>query len=98
VRTTRAPASFSIAAMLLLALIVWQAIGLPEVEGPFPDRIGLTFPISLAGATGVFGGVLSVVASPRRRERFISLGTFAGFCVGVAFYALSLFVQLLSAL
>jgi hypothetical protein len=82
--------------MALFALIVWQALGLPEVEGPIPDRIGFDFILSLAGAGGVVGGVLSSVAWPRRREQFISGGTFAGFCAGVSFYALSLFVQLLS--
>jgi hypothetical protein len=27
--------------MLALALIIWQVSGLPEVEDPIPDRIGL---------------------------------------------------------
>lgn len=82
--------------MLLLALIVWQALGLPEVEDPFPDRIGLTFPVGLAGACGVVGGVLGFIAWPRRREQFISIGTVLGFCIGAGFYALSLIIQVAS--
>lgn len=84
--------------MALLALLVWQILGLPEVEDPTPDRIGLTLPIGLAGAGGVFGGVLSVVGWPQKRERFISVGTFIGFSVGLGFYALSLAAQLLFSL
>jgi hypothetical protein len=81
--------------MVLLALIVWQALGLPEVEGPIPDRIGLEYLFELAGAGGVIGGMVSVVAWPRRREQFISVGTIIGFAIGASFYALSLVVQLL---
>ena len=94
-RATRAPASFSIGAMFLLALIVWQALGLPEVENPIPDRIGLGYLFELAGAGGVIGGIVSLVAWPRRREQFISVGSVVGFSIGAGFYALSLFVQLL---
>lgn len=88
---------FSIGTMFLLALIVWQALGFPEVEGPIPDRIGFGFIVSLAGAGGVVGGVLSLVAWPRKREQFVSWGTFIGFFFGVGFYALSLIVQVVSA-
>jgi hypothetical protein len=80
--------------MLVLALIVWQALGFPEVEDPFPDRIGLGLLISLAGAGGVLGGFFSV-RWPQRRESFISIGTVVGFCIGSGFYALSLIAQLL---
>ena len=58
--------------MLALALILWQALGFPEVEDPIPDRIGFGSIIELAGACGVFGGVIGVVAWPRRREQFIA--------------------------
>jgi hypothetical protein len=81
--------------MLMLALIVWQTLGLPEVEDPIPDKIGLSFSIDLAGALGVIGGILSVIAWPRRREQFISVGTVVGFCLGIGIYALSILVQLL---
>jgi hypothetical protein len=94
-RATRAPASFSIGVMFLLALIVWQALGFPEVEDPVPDRIGLGYLFELGGAGGVIGGMVSLIASPRRRELFISVGTLVGFAIGAGFYALSLAVQLL---
>jgi hypothetical protein len=80
--------------MLVLTLIVWQTLGLPEVEDPVPDRIGLGLFLSLAGAGGVLGGILSV-RWPQRREWFISWGTFVGFCIGGGLYALSLLAQLL---
>jgi len=82
--------------MLLFAFLLGQAFGLPEVEDPIPDTIGLDYIFAAAGAGGVVGGVVSAVVWPRRGERFISLGTFAGFCVGFGFYALSLVVQLIS--
>lgn len=82
--------------MLLLALMIGQALGLPEVEDPIPDRIGLGLLLSLAGAGGLFGVLLSI-RWPHKRERFISYGTFAGFCIGSSFYAVSLLAQLLYA-
>lgn len=97
-RATRALLPTSIGAMLLFAFLLGQALGLPEVEDPIPDKIGLDYIFSAAGAGGVIGGVLSLVACPRRREEFISLGTFIGLCVGGGLYALSLFIQLSSGL
>jgi hypothetical protein len=88
--------SFSIGAMLVLALLVWQALGLPEVEDPIPEKIGLGSIVGLAGAFGILAGILSVIVRPLKRERFVGVGTLAGFCVGVGIYALSLFVQLIS--
>lgn len=95
-RATRAPASFSIAAMLLLAFLLGQALGLPEVDDPMPDKIGLGYLVSLAGAGGVLGGVVSVVGWPQKRERFVSVGTFIGFCIGFGVYVSALIFQLLS--
>jgi hypothetical protein len=70
--------------MLVLALLIGQALGLPEVEDPIPDRIGLSFLLSLAGVGGMFGGFVSLVW-PRRRERLSGLGTLAGFCLGCVY-------------
>lgn len=84
--------------MLLLALIVWQALGFPEVEDPLPEKIGIDSIVGYAGAGGVLAIVLSVVWRQQGREWLISLGTFAGFCFGVALYGLSLLAQLLSSL
>jgi hypothetical protein len=81
--------------MLVLALLIGQALGLPEVEDPIPDKIGLDYLVSLAGAGGVLGAVLSV-ARPQRRDLFVSVGTFLGFCGGCGLYAISLAIQILS--
>lgn len=80
--------------MLVLALIVWQTLGLPEVEDPLPEKIGLGLLLSLAGAGGMFGVILSV-RWPQKREWLISRGTFVGFCIGSSLYCASLFAQLL---
>jgi hypothetical protein len=80
--------------MLVLALLLGQAVGLPEVEDPVPDKIGLGYLVSLAGAGGVLGAVLSV-AKPQKRDLFVSVGTFLGFCAGCVLYAMSLGIQLL---
>jgi hypothetical protein len=81
--------------MLVLALLVGQALGLPEVENPIPERIGLTFLLSFAGVGGIFGGFLSLIW-PWKRDLLISLGTLAGFSLSCAVYALLLLIQLLS--
>lgn len=82
--------------MLMLALIVWQALGFPEVEDPIPERIGLGSIVELAGAVGILAGILSVIVRSQKRERLVGIGTFVGFCIGVVLYALSLFAQLIS--
>lgn len=97
-RATRAPLRFSIGAMLALALVLWQAFGLPEVEDPFPDRIGLEVLVSFAGAGGVLAGVLCIGSSPAKKERAVSLGALFGFCLGAVYYILSLLAQIASAL
>jgi ABC-type Fe3+-siderophore transport system permease subunit len=80
--------------MLVLALIVLQALGLPEVEDPVPDRIGLSLLMSFAGVGGIIATVLSLITRSRRREWLVGIGTLAGLGIGICFYALSLFVQL----
>jgi len=84
--------------MLALALLIVQALGLPEVENPVPDKIGLGYLVSLAGAGGVLGGVVSVIGWPQKREQFVTVGTFFGFCIGLAIYASALIIQLISSL
>jgi hypothetical protein len=93
VRATRGAASFSIGAMLLLAFLLGQALGLPEVEDPIPDKIGITFPFGFAGACAVLAGFL-YLNSPTKRERAVGVGGLIGFCLGWAFYLMSLLVQL----
>ena len=89
---------FSIGAMPMFALIVWQALGFPEVEDPIPDRVGFGTIVGLAGAGGILMGVLGGMVQPRKRERYASIGTFVGLCLGVVLYGLSLFAQLISSL
>jgi hypothetical protein len=86
--------SFSIGAMLALALIAWQVLGLPEVEDPFPDRIGLGSIVGRAGVAGMRAGVLRLITRPSNRDRFVGIGTLVGLCFGIGFYALSLIAQL----
>jgi hypothetical protein len=95
VRATRALSLASIGAMLVFALLLGQAFGLPEVESPIPEKIGLGDIIALAGAGGVLGGMVGVCCSPKNRERAISVGSVLGLCVGAGFYAVVLLVQLL---
>jgi len=84
--------------MVIVVLILWQALGFPEVEDPIPDRIGLEDLFFFAGAGGVLGGISSFGSPSAKRERAASRGTLAGFCFGAAVYCLSLLVQVLSAI
>jgi len=84
--------------MFLLALIVVQALGLPEVEDPIPERIGLGDLVSLAGTGGVVAGVAFITASAPKRDKAIRWGALIGFGFGVVLYLVSLIVQLISGL
>jgi hypothetical protein len=84
--------------MFLLALIIWQVSGLPEVEDPIPDRIGLGHLFALAGAGGVLGGIWQFRAPPAERERAVGWGTLAGFCVGAFAYCVLLLLQIISSI
>jgi hypothetical protein len=84
--------------MLVLALLIGHALGLPEVEDPIPERIGLGYLVSFAGTGGVLGGVVSAVGWPQKREQFVSVGTFIGFYAGLCLYASALIYQLISGL
>jgi hypothetical protein len=84
--------------MLVLALLLGQALGLPEVENPIPERIGLGDVFTAAGAGGVLGGMVGVCCSPKSKERAISVGSVIGFCVGAGFYAIALVIQVASGL
>ncbi len=84
--------------MLLLALLLGQALGLPEVENPIPEKIGLPDVFTVAGAGGVLGGMVGVCCSPKEKERAISVGSVIGLCIGSAFYAVALLIQVASGL
>lgn len=94
-RAIRAPASFSIGAMLVLALLIGHALGLPEAESPIPDKIGLGDVFALAGAGGVLGGIACFRSSSARQEQGVKWGVLIGFCLGSAIYCLSFLAQLL---
>ena len=70
----------------------------PRVEDPLPKSIGLGFPFALAGAGGVFAGVLYADASPVTRNRAIGRGGQIGFWLGMAAYFVSLAAQVGSSL
>jgi hypothetical protein len=84
--------------MLVFALLLGQALGLPEVEDPIPERIGLEDVVTVAGAGGVLGGIVGVCCSPKSKERAISVGSVIGFCIGTGFYAIALVIQVASSL
>jgi hypothetical protein len=69
-----------------MATLVVLAALLPRVENPWPETIGLGFPLSTAGAGGVLAGVLFNEADPRRRDRATRLGAFTGFWLGAVAY------------
>lgn len=75
---------------LLLILVV----AVPEAEGPLPDRIGPTAPITGAGIGGVVASIIFIVASTPKRESAIKWGVLVGFVFGAVLYLLALFVQI----
>lgn len=84
--------------MLLVAFLLGQAFGLPEVENPIPEKIGLQDVFSLAGAGGVLGGIAGFGLPSAQQEQGVKWGAFLGFCCGIAMYCLLLLIQVLSAL
>jgi hypothetical protein len=79
--------------VLGLALAFLLASLFPRVENPWPETIGLSLPFALAGAGAILGGVLSFDAPPPRRDRQIRWFGLVGFCFGMAFYFISLVVE-----
>ncbi|MGN6557678.1 MAG: hypothetical protein ACTHLH_06655 [Solirubrobacterales bacterium] len=84
--------------MLVLALMIGQALGLPEVENPIPDRINITAPFLAAGMGGALAGLVFVFSPQARRERAMRIWGLVGFAIGGAFYLFALIVQLISEL
>jgi hypothetical protein len=84
--------------VLLLTLLIGQAQGLPEVENPIPDQIGLANIFEVAGAGGVIGAITRFRSAPAKREQRNVWGLLLGFCVGAIAYCLLLALQVLSAL
>jgi len=88
----------SIGGVLLLAFLLGQALGLPEVENPIPEKIGLEDVFTVAGAGGVLGGMVGVCCSSKNKERAMSVGSVIGLCAGAGFYAVALVIQVASSL
>jgi hypothetical protein len=84
--------------MLTLALLIGQALGLPEVENPVPEKIGLEDVFALAGACGVLGRIARLGSPSARQEQGVKWGVCIGFCLGAAAYFLLLLIQVISAL
>jgi hypothetical protein len=82
--------------VLLLALDPLSGSFLPKVEDPWPDRIGMGLPFTLAGGGAVLAGILFAGSTAARRDRAIMWGGVFGFLGGVCFYAISLVVQVTS--
>ena len=68
----------------------------PRVEDPLPDSIGLGLPFVLAGAAGVFAGVLYADSPTWRRDRAVRLAGRAAFFVGAGIYIIAIAVQVVS--
>jgi hypothetical protein len=79
---------------VLLPLIL-LASGLPKVEDPIPERIGLDTVFTAAGFGGVVAGIAFIAAPARRRESAIRWGGLLGFVLGAALYLTALVNQLL---
>jgi hypothetical protein len=82
-------------------LSIWLLLSnsvFPQVEDPWPDRIGVTLPITLGGALGFLASALFATSSEARRNRAIRNGGLAGIAFGLVFYFVSLAVQVCSSL
>jgi hypothetical protein len=65
----------------------------PQVEAPFPEKVGLGFPLSMAGAAGVLAGIVYTASPPEKRDRAIAMGSLIGFGIGAVVYLLAFIVQ-----
>jgi hypothetical protein len=70
----------------------------PQVEDPWPNRIGVTLPVTLGGALGFLASVLFATSPEARRNRAIRNAGMAGIGIGLVFYLVSLATQVCSAL
>jgi hypothetical protein len=98
VRATRASAPISVFGVLSIWLVLLAGAIFPQVEDPWPDRIGFEFPFVLAGAGAVLAGIAYASAPRARRERAIGRFSAWGFWIGVLFYAASVVAQVVSSL
>jgi hypothetical protein len=84
--------------VLSIWLVLLAGSVFPQVEDPWPDRIGFGFPVVLAGVGATLAGVLHASAPQARRERAIGRFSVWGFWIGVLLYTASVVVQVISSL
>ena len=80
-------------ALAILSKAFLLASFLPEVEDPWPDKIGIEFLFQAGGAGGWLMDLLEADAPEGDRNRAIRWGGLWGFRIGAGFYVLSLLVQ-----
>jgi hypothetical protein len=83
---------------IVLSKIFFLASFLPEVEDPWPSKIGIEFLFQAGGAGGWLMDLVKVGAPEVDRNRAIRWGGLWGFRIGAGFYVLSLLVQIGSSL
>lgn len=66
----------------------------PRVEDPWPDTIGLEFPVALSGGVGLLMGFAFLGSPAARRDRAMRRGALVGFAAGMLLYVASLAIQL----
>jgi hypothetical protein len=84
--------------MIVIAIAVFVGALFPEVESPWPERIGLDLPFSMAGGFGVAASLLRASAQPAARDKAVARAGQAGFGLGVVGYSLALVFQVISKL
>jgi hypothetical protein len=82
--------------VLAVWLVLLVGSVFPQVEDPWPDRIGVTLPVTLGGALGFLASALFATSAEARRNRAIRNGGLAGIAIGLVFYLVSLAVQICS--
>jgi hypothetical protein len=80
-------------ALLAISKVLFLASFLPEVEAPWPEKIGINFLFQAGGAGGWVMDLVEADAPEAERNRAIRWGGLWGFRIGAAFYVLSLLVQ-----
>jgi hypothetical protein len=84
--------------MLVIALLLGQALGLPEVESPIPSQINVDVPFTWAGMGGALAGFVFLSSAKPKRERAMRTWGLIGFALGAGLYLLALVVQVISSL
>lgn len=79
-----------------LHALTWFGNLIPQAENPLPDRIGLSFPFTLAGAGGMLSDFVRPSASAAERDRLARILGFWCFWLGVLIYGIAAYYQLLS--